>query len=299
MPSVVYRPARRTQLYLVRDPAIITAGGASVRTACACAGTYNKQKDRRAVKEWGLPAALLAQLLGLGCGTDAIAQAPPAPEEPFSISGAVSALTDYVSRGISQTAGDPAAQGWIEAAYRGEGWRPKFYAGIWASTINLPESDVEADLYVGARGNVGELRYDLGVVRYLYPDAAQGSHYRFTEFAGSFAYPIFFVIVRVGTNYSPDHWGDSGEAFYNFANASVPFELFSHAWSARAQVSRRLIQHNDRFGIPDYDAWSLRIETSYIGLDFALFYSDTDVGERLCPSDRCGPRAVFQIMKRF
>jgi uncharacterized protein (TIGR02001 family) len=243
-------------------------------------------------------AAALAQLSWLFVGGAAIAQTAT-PEEAFSIAGSVSALTDYVSRGISQTAGDPAAQGWIEAAYRGQGWRPKFYGGFWASTINLPQSDVEADVYAGARGTIGDLRYDLGVVRYLYPDAARRFHYQFTEFAGSFAYPIFSAMVQVGTNYSPDHWGDSGEAFYNFANLRVPFDLFSHEWAARAQVSRRLIQHNDRFGVPDYDAWSLRIETNYIGFEFALFYSDTDVGERQCPSDRCGPRAVFQITKHF
>src|SRR5262249_5847969 len=144
------------------------------------------------------------------------------PERPFEVTAAVSALTDYVARGISQTAGDPAAQGWVEGSVRGEGLRPKFYGGILASTINLPQSDVEADASTGARGNLGKLRYDLGIVRYLYPDAARRFHYQFTEFAGSFAYPVFFAIVQVGTNYSPDHWGDSGESFYNFANLRVP-----------------------------------------------------------------------------
>lgn len=67
----------------------------------------------------------------------------------------------YVSRGVANSDG-PALQAYLEPSYG------MFYAGVWASTVDLDPDDVEIDLYVGIRPQFGDLSLDIGYVRYLY-----------------------------------------------------------------------------------------------------------------------------------
>ena len=96
-----------------------------------------------------------------------------AEDSPFS--GNVSLTTDYLYRGISQTAGKPAIQGGFDYA------NPNgFYAGVWGSNISwisdatIPASasgaSVELDTYLGFRNSFAEdFSYDVGFLRYNYP----------------------------------------------------------------------------------------------------------------------------------
>lgn len=227
------------------------------------------------------------------------AEDSPTHEQPILFSAAVSALSDYIARGISQTAGDPAAQGWVQMTGRASEQWPKLYAGVWASTIDFPESDVETDLYAGVRDTLAGVDWDLVVIRYLYPDADSEARYQFTEVGGSFAVQILSARTQIGTLYSPQNWGGSGKSFWSFANLRIPFDIAGHNWTVVGQVARRVIELNDRFGVPDYRTYSLGLETEYVDLAFALFYSDTNLSSEVCPRDRCGPRIVFQATKYF
>jgi hypothetical protein len=72
--------------------------------------------------------------------------------------------SDYISRGISQTARGPSATVYGEARY---GW---FYAGIQPWNVRLPTSPLmELDIYGGIRPTWGPLTLDFGVIYYAYP----------------------------------------------------------------------------------------------------------------------------------
>ena len=99
------------------------------------------------------------------------------PEARRCTFGANAALTtDYVFRGISQSAEGAAVQGGFDATCG------IFYAGVWASSIDfgvLPVggSDqvvgtIEIDTYAGVKFTTGKIAWDVGVIYYGYPNQA-------------------------------------------------------------------------------------------------------------------------------
>lgn len=99
-------------------------------------------------------AAALAVTLSL-CAVPALAQG-------LSFSGGMTVTSNYMSRGVSQSADRPALQFWGEVENMG------FYGGIWASTVRLAPDQAEVDIYAGYRFTADALTVDLGYVRYLY-----------------------------------------------------------------------------------------------------------------------------------
>ena len=79
------------------------------------------------------------------------------------------AVTDYRYRGISQSRLQPAVQAGVDYADKSG-----FYVGAWASTIKwikdsgAKDGSVELDLYGGYKATVGDITYDVGVLRYEY-----------------------------------------------------------------------------------------------------------------------------------
>ncbi len=96
----------------------------------------------------------------LGCFAAATAQAQDVP----SLSYGVSATTNYIFRGETQSDDRPALQGYVE------GELGLFYAGAWASTVDIDDDRAELDLYLGVRPSFGDLEFDIGYIRYLYDE---------------------------------------------------------------------------------------------------------------------------------
>ena len=91
-------------------------------------------------------------------------------DSPFS--GNVSLTTDYLFRGISQTAHGPAIQGGFDYA------NPNgLYAGVWGSSISWVSdgalatgAGTELDTYFGYSGSLpSDFSYNVGFLRYNYP----------------------------------------------------------------------------------------------------------------------------------
>lgn len=102
-------------------------------------------------------------LLALLCGLPAAALADP------GFTGNVSATSDYVFRGLSQTWGDPALQGGVD--YNAG----RFHAGAWTSNVSrnsYPGGGLEVDLYADAAfWQHGDWSARAGLYAYLYPGA--------------------------------------------------------------------------------------------------------------------------------
>ncbi|HSX62515.1 MAG TPA: TorF family putative porin [Tahibacter sp.] len=82
-------------------------------------------------------------------------------------SGTLTATSDYVLRGVSQTQGDPAAQLGARLAFESG-----FYAALWGSQVDFGPAlgtDAEIDASLGFNRNLGERwNLDLNLTRYLY-----------------------------------------------------------------------------------------------------------------------------------
>ena len=131
------------------------------------------------------------------------------------VSGTVTATNDYIFRGITQSAEDPALQASIDYGHE-SGW----YIGAWGSNVDFgpgDPADIEIDVYTGFSGGAEDgLGWDVGIVYYTYPDE---SDYNYPEIYGKISHGIF----SAGLFYSND-WVNQGEdSIYVSAGISVPF----------------------------------------------------------------------------
>ncbi|MEK6770945.1 MAG: TorF family putative porin [Pseudomonadota bacterium] len=142
----------------------------------------------------------------------AATSAMAADKSPFSTN--VALTSNYVWRGVSQTAENMAIQGGIDYAHvggaKGHEGPSGFYLGAWGSNVNFGNDAVtsangdgasmELDLYGGYKFKAGPLDLDVGFINYRYPGAASSLKYDFTE-------------IYVGAGYGP-----FTAKFYNASN---------------------------------------------------------------------------------
>lgn len=88
----------------------------------------------------------------------------------WSLSRNLSFVSDYYSRGISQSWHKPAVQAGLDIAHESG-----FYAGLWGSSVSpqtYVDSTTEIDIYAGYNGSfasVEKLAWSAGLIGYLYP----------------------------------------------------------------------------------------------------------------------------------
>jgi len=150
--------------------------------------------------------------------------------------------------------------------------------------------------YAGYAGEYQGLSYDLGVIYYAYPGADDSLNYDFVEGAIALGYDFDIFAASASFNYSPEYFGESGDAQYYALGVDVPlpqdFTLSGH-------VGYQAIDDNAAFGVPDYTDWSVGLGYSYEGFDFSLSYVDTDLDEPGDCSDGCDSRVIFGISRSF
>lgn len=83
------------------------------------------------------------------------------------VTGNVGVFSDYVFRGVTQTAGGPAVQGGLDYSHASG-----LYAGTWISNLGAGGApSYETDIYGGYAGKIGDLGFDVGVLHYYYRNA--------------------------------------------------------------------------------------------------------------------------------
>ena len=81
-----------------------------------------------------------------------------------SISANATLQTDYTWRGMSQNSENPSVNGGLDVEFDSG-----FYAGTWLAAVS---SSVEVDYYGGYAGELGDIGYDIGYVKFDYPGVA-------------------------------------------------------------------------------------------------------------------------------
>jgi uncharacterized protein (TIGR02001 family) len=203
------------------------------------------------------------------------------------VSGNVTLASDYVYRGISQTEEEGAIQGGFDVE-GGSG----FYAGIWGSNIAF-DGSIEIDLYAGYGGSIGEDGgFDIGILRYQYPNDLGVNHSSFNEIYGSFSYKD----VTIGVNYSNEFFDESGTGIYPYVDYSLSLP---NEFGLDFHYGHQSIKDNDIFGAPDYSEYSIGLTKTWVDIDFWLTWTDTDLSSIECfgGSDICDSRAVFGLSK--
>lgn len=184
-------------------------------------------------------------------------------EPASSTSWEVSAVSDYLFRGVSQTDEKATAQAsltWTAAS--------GVYVGGFASGVDFgtDSPDVEVDYFVGYGFDVSDkVNLDILLNRYTYPGASEAAYNELittATFADSWA-------LSVG--YTNDVWGSSTDGWY--------YGL-SHDWSLpndftlSANVGRSVFR--DSAVAEDYTDWGVGVSRSFGPAEVSLGYYGVD-----------------------
>ena len=146
--------------------------------------------------------------------------APAAPESTLSFN--VGAVSDYRYRGYSQTRFDPAVQGGFDYAEKSGA-----YIGVWGSSIKWikdlgGKSSTEVDIYGGYKFTLGDVGYDVGLLRYQYSGNALAPNANTNELYGAATVgPVTFKYSRSTGNL----FGTSNSKGSTYLDMTANFDL--------------------------------------------------------------------------
>ncbi|MGB3067779.1 MAG: TorF family putative porin [Ottowia sp.] len=198
----------------------------------------------------GLGLTLLAAAIGASAQTAApAAEAPAAAAEPASSLAFNAALTsDYRYRGISQSRLNPAISAGADYTHASG-----FYVGTWLTSIRWikdagGDAPMEWDVYGGYKGTVGPLGYDVGVLRYQYPNHELAISPNTTELYGA----LTWQMVTVKYSHSVTNlFGFDNSKNSGYLDVSASFDL-GDGWSVAPHVGHQWIKNNGDASYTDY-----------------------------------------------
>jgi len=230
-----------------------------------------------------LRSVTLACSILASAGISSIASAEEATGD-HQFSGSVAIATDYIWRGISQTNNGAALSGSVDY-----GHSSGLYAGVWASNVDFDgddDSKIEIDVYAGYSGEFQGVGFDVGVLHYEYTSE---SHNNFDEVYLGLSYG--FLGIKV--SHSDDGFAESGDATYYEAHAD--FEL---PWGVGLGLHAGRYELEE--GADDYTDWKIAFSKEYLGFNFELAYTDTDLSDSDCGDDTlCDAHGVITVSRGF
>ncbi len=221
-------------------------------------------------------------------------------------------VSDYSFAGISQTQRQPALQ--LGATYKtppvGETLPLSAYIGSWGSNVSFAGLGqyVEIDIFAGLRlkSQDKRLNIDLGYIRYNYPGVPDALSYNYGDFALAVGYDFEVVQLNGKVRYSPNSFGNSGNAWNKRVQVAVPLP-FLHvnenvSFSAYGTLGNQWVDRHLNYGIPsnDYWYWTLGLVTTAYGFDFTVAYTDTTIDIAGCGNTtNCQGRVIVSVGKTF
>ena len=240
-----------------------------------------------------------------------------AAPSPWDIAFGTAFTSDYVFRGISQSARRPAVQGYGELRYNVNDMI-QLYAGVWGSSLWTGFANAEFDLYGGARFTWGNFGLDVGYLYYAYPGAILPN-----SVTGAFqpgATSINFGEVYAKPSYKFNDWltvggqvmggGDFGNtgfaAWYYAGNVAVTLPAFMPMGITTvlsAEIGRQTYSGGYKAlpgalvpgvagGIEDYTTWNVGVAFAYKAMTVDLRYYDTNIDITSNPT-QCATGTTF------
>ena len=182
-----------------------------------------------------LATPALAADLGV---TKMLTKAPPPPPSPWDFAFGDAIMTDYMFRGITQSAHRGSVAVYFEPRYNFSD-SLQGYVGLSGESIDFPNhAAAEIDFYGGIRPTVGKLALDFGGWLYYYPGGQCFSGGTFTGLTGgqacdafsagdnwqlgllpngnaAKAYASFYELYGKGTYTISDQWSIGGQVFWS------------------------------------------------------------------------------------
>jgi len=206
--------------------------------------------------------------------------------------------TDYVLRGITQTAKRPAVQGGLDFD-TGLG----ITMGTWVSSLDYgDDTNLELDLYAAYNFHLGPVNASLGGIGYIYPSSGNFGPYNYLELTGTLGYDFGFAAWSAKAYYSPftmpvgflDIKGVHPETEYWLTTGlAVPIM----PWLA---VSGNVgYEGYTGLGTTNYTEWDVGFTLTYDKYALDLRYIDTDTHYSGGPWFATGPFYVATFTFKF
>ena len=215
---------------------------------------------------------------------------PAASSADFS--GYVTATTDYVRRGVTQSDSDPALQLGVDYSFDSG-----IYIGAWGSTVDISsfagsQRDLELTYYVGYIFDASH-RWTVGAnaVVYTYPGMTGRTDYDYIEYALTTNFEDTFWFEYA---YSPNLYNTGSETHnYEFYVERPAFsKWFVGGGAGYFDVSR--------LSGTGYGYWQLGLTRAIGQFEFDFRYHDTNRSVPFISTpDRSESRAVFSVSFSF
>jgi uncharacterized protein (TIGR02001 family) len=218
-------------------------------------------------------ASVAAVLFALSA-TPAAAQEAEESSGPITISGSITAVSDYRFRGYSLSDFDPAIQPTININHESG-----FYVGVWASNLaDTPTYDkAELDLYAGFTKEIASgTTIDAAVLYYYYPRGSGASDY-FEPYV-SLSHAIGPVTAKGGVHWAPSQ-AATGNTDLLYLYGQLAYAIPETPVTITGKVG------NQDLGASSYWDWSLGASVTADKLTFGLTYVDADTRSVFAPGD--------------
>lgn len=196
------------------------------------------------------------------------AQSAPAAAPAFTVSGNVAVTSDYVWRGVSQSAGHTAIQGGFDLSKTPVNG---LTAGVWASSLS---AGAEIDLYANYGFKVGAFDLSIGYINYQYTASATG-------FSNGSEVNVAATYAGVTVKASKGVAGSLSEYYYE-ANYSHGLDAVAKGLSLGLHYGMDRASKNDDYGIS--------LTYPIAGLEASIGFTDIQGGESV---------TAFSVKKAF
>ncbi|MEG0858767.1 MAG: TorF family putative porin [Pseudomonas sp.] len=221
--------------------------------------------------------------------------------DAFSLEAELTVASDYRSRGISQTLGDPALQAGATLIHSSG-----LYLGAWTSNVDFGfdfKTRQELEYYAGWYWQASDaISLDLGYIKYAYPKEGQ--------FNLSEVYAILDLYgVKLAAYYSddtPNVFGEDQDTLYTYVgyNIALPGEVGLELRAGRNDVKDPAFWSASGDDRGAYYEWEAKFTREFVGVTWGLSYIDTDLSKSECVSwygydDLCTATVVVSASKTF
>jgi uncharacterized protein (TIGR02001 family) len=220
---------------------------------------------------------MLQILLG-AAGLASVAASPALAVDNLTANAAFT--TDYVFRGISQSAKRPAVSAGLDYAFGDSG----FAVGTWVSSINFgDDTPMEWDIYGNYNFTLGPLGASVGLIGYVYPDAGRFGPYDLLEIDAGLSHDFGILSWSGKINYGPSYpngdltirnaYNPKSE-YYVTTGIAVPVLDFL---AVSGNVSYEGYSGDKPAGLPDdsYTEWDIGATVTVDKYSLDLRYIDT------------------------
>ncbi|KRW58833.1 TorF family putative porin [Pseudomonas sp. TTU2014-080ASC] len=216
--------------------------------------------------------------------------------DSFDLALSADLVSDYRSRGQSQTLGDPALQASAVLSHSSG-----LYAGIWTSNVDFGfdiKTRQEIDYFAGYFWQINDdISLDVGYAKYVYENSGD---LNFAEvYAILNAYGVMF-----GHQYSDDFAENAYSWTYIGYETSLPMDTTLSMRYGMVDYKDDVLVSNSGSAESRYNEWEVKVSKDILGFNWGLAYVDTNTSDSECANylgfdDVCDATVVASVSKSF